>query len=217
MGKCSASDRHGTQSPQYGRGHPKHPRTREAEAGDPMSTRKPQPGHANPKGLSDVDNRRLTTFMPDIAHALLPPGTPVHTGNGETRFRRKGSLKLDASGRWYDHEAGTGSRGGLSLVKHLLPPGSPLDARAWSREWLSAHPGTGSLTVESDAETAAREKWLAEYAQRALDELVDITGTTAETYLVRERRPGGAVAIARCWATGLPPAPSRARAPWWRC
>src|SRR5690242_17234313 len=109
-----------------------------------MSNRTRRPAQTTAKGLSDEEARRLTTFMVDIAHVLLPD-TPAHAGNRETRFGRKGSLKLDASGRWYDHEAGTGGRGGLSLINHLLPPGSPLDAKRWAQQWLSAHPGTGSL------------------------------------------------------------------------
>jgi putative DNA primase/helicase len=161
-----------------------------------MSTRK-RPAHATSKGLGDEDARRLITFMPDIAHTLLPSGTPVYVGNGKTRFGRKGSLKLDASGRWYDHEAGTGDHGGISLIAHLLPPGSPLDAKAWAQQWLSAHQGIGSLTIESTAETEAREKRLAEYAQRALNEMVDIEGTPGEDYLVRER------GLAAPWPSGL--------------
>ena len=135
--------------------------------------------------------------MVDIAHELLSPGTPACTTNSDTCFGRKGSLKLDANGRWYDHEAGTGGRGGLSLINHLLPSGSSLDARAWAQQRLSAHQGTGSLTIESTAETEAREQRLAEFAQRALDAMVPITGTPAEDYLVRER------GLAASWPLGL--------------
>lgn len=162
-----------------------------------MSTRKPRPAHPASKGLSDEDIKRVATFMPDIAHELLPPGTPVHAGGGETRFGRKGSLVIRADGRWYNHEAGTGGRGGLTLIHHLLTPSSPIDARAWAKQWLSTHPGTGSLTVESGAETEAREKWLTAYGQRAIGEMVDIAGTVAEAYLVRERGLGAP------WPEGL--------------
>ncbi len=166
-------------------------------SGAAMSTRKPRPAHAAPRGLSDEDTKRTMTFMLDIAHELLRPGTPARASNGETRFGRKGSLAIRADGLWHDHEAGTGGRGGLSLIKHLLPPGSQLDDRAWAREWLSKHPGTGSLTIESGEEIEAREQSLAAFAQRALDEMVAIAGTPAEDYLVRER------GLAAPWPSGL--------------
>jgi hypothetical protein len=144
--------------------------------------------HTARKGLSDEDAKRAASFMLDIAVELLPPGTLMRAGNGETRFGRKGSLAIAADARWYDHEAGNGGRSAVSLIRHLLKSNCEMsEAVSWAKQWLSVHQGTGSMTVESDAETEEREKWLAEYAQRALDERSDIAGTPAEAYLVRER------------------------------
>ena len=101
-----------------------------------MSTRKPRGRPAQTiNRLSDEDTKRLDTFMLDIAGELLPLSTPVRATGGETCFGSKGSLKLDASGRWYHHEAGTGGRGGLSLAAHLLPTGPKSAALVWAQKW----------------------------------------------------------------------------------
>ena len=83
-------------------------------------------------------------LMPAVADALaadglLPEPTPGPRRDGERRYGKHGSLSLDLSGMWHDHEAGVGG-GVLDLVKHLTGR-DPLD---WLADRRLIDPPRGS-------------------------------------------------------------------------
>lgn len=68
--------------------------------------------------LSPDELERISSWAGAIAQELRPEAPVASTPEG-LRLGRKGSLAISTTEGWYDHEAGTGGRDVLSLIRHL--------------------------------------------------------------------------------------------------
>ncbi len=125
---------------------------------------------------------RLNTWAAAIAQHVRPEAPVAYTAEG-LRIGRKGSLAINADGKWHNHEAGQGGSETLSLIRHIKDC-SAAEAVAWARTWLDQHPGEGELSADGAVEAAAEAgERRAAYARQILDEALDPSGTPAEAYL----------------------------------
>ena len=136
----------------------------------------------NTHGLSAADFERLTTWMPEIAGAVLghvqPDGDGFRAGDNRALV-----INVDAS--FHDFRDGKHGHGPLALIQHL----NGIDgngAAGYARQWLASHDGKGQLTGADDgADGGDAEADI--FRQAMIDEwwssAQPITGTPAETYL----------------------------------
>src|SRR5512132_1443018 len=92
-------------------------------------------------GLSPEELERIGSWAGAIAQELRPEAPVASTPEG-LRLGRKGSLAISTTEGWYDHEAGTGGRDVLSLIRHLRG-GTAAEAAAWACDWLDRRAGAG--------------------------------------------------------------------------
>ena len=76
-------------------------------------------GRRMTRRLQPAELERLNTWLFDIVANLRPDAPSRTQGDGSSRFGQRGSLVIGpAAGVWYDHEAGSGGRNALSLIRH---------------------------------------------------------------------------------------------------
>jgi putative DNA primase/helicase len=143
-------------------------------------------------GLSTAEFLRLSTWMVEIAQALLPPGTRRADRGSDWHF--SGGLEVrKRDGAWYDFSASTGGYSALSLIA-LLKKYSHAEATQWAISWLAGHAGTGSCTgagedasEDGDDAAGARSRAAAAAsaarAEEVLAAAVPVEGTVGATYL----------------------------------
>jgi hypothetical protein len=126
-------------------------------------------GAAVQLSLPEADDRRLTSWLPEIV-ARFRPTAPQQANNGEIRVGSRGSLALYADGGWWDYEADRGGPGALSFAEYELEDTGK--ARRFAAEWLSRS-GFGSFVPETISAEAAKAR--AElFAQRAREALANM-------------------------------------------
>jgi hypothetical protein len=135
--------------------------------------------------FSASDFERLRSWALEITATLLPNVKTRDEGK-ERRWLGKGGFTINLrTGAWYSHTDKLGSYSAVALIKFLCKC-SLDEATQWAAAWLAAHPGTGECTAlgaDDEAAPASRAD-----AERILREVVDISGTPAETYLKVQRR-----------------------------
>ena len=97
----------------------------------------------NTQGLSAAEFERLTTWMPEIAGAVLGPIQP--DGDG-FRVGDNRALVINADASFHDFRDGKHGHGPLALLRHLHGPMS----------MSSAMPGSGSPLITARASCPAR-------------------------------------------------------------
>jgi Protein of unknown function (DUF3631)/Toprim domain len=138
-----------------------------------------QPSNLNHLGLDDVEHRRLTSWMAEIA-VELSPGAMVRRTGREIRIGRKGSLVVSDNGCWHSFESGEGGRGPRSLIEFLRPDPDLVGLRQYALQWLRANPGMNGAVEADDDEQDAKHAAL---PRQVLQEMVPIDGTPGGMYL----------------------------------
>src|SRR5262249_4323161 len=82
------------------------------------------------------------------------------------------------NGAWYAHALGRGHVSAVELIA-VLKECSQAEAQEWADAWLQSHLGTGSITLDDDADNIQD----APYAAELLERLADPLDTVVETYL----------------------------------
>ena len=158
-------------------------------------------------GLSASDFERALTWMTDIATAALPDDIRFRDEGDDRRYFTQGGLLINRrTGCWYSHAAGRGGYSALAFLMLLKGCGTD-EAAAWLKAFLAAHLGTGSCcdgAPDDDDDTPAS----AAQAQTFLNNLVDVIGTSSESYLAsRKLDPPypatGHIPYARCGESGF--------------
>ena len=131
------------------------------------------------KYLSPAELERSRTWLSTIFDTLRE-GVHWRREGDEYRAGGHGGLTINTrKGRWYHHSTRRNGWNGISLVKFLTDYNTAA-ATEWLVAFLQEHPGIGTPVAEGNDDHNIES---ANDTREHLENLVDVAGTPAETYL----------------------------------
>src|SRR5689334_9579876 len=101
------------------------------------------------KVIPTAEFERLRTFLPEIAAALLPPGTKWRDEGPRRRYFGMGGFAIDLrAGWWWSFAKNAGGFSPVGLVKFLKECGTKI-AIEYLLAFLDSHEGVGSCITDS--------------------------------------------------------------------
>jgi hypothetical protein len=139
--------------------------------------------------LGPEETRRASNHMVELTLEARP-GSPVAEGPGYVRIGSHRSLCVWDTAGWFDHEAGVGGRGPVSLVRHMWGCDAA-EAVGRIRAHLAANPGEGRYAAIGEPETTEAHKQRAErydrLARALLANSTPLAGTPGDAYFAGQR------------------------------
>src|SRR3954454_4911473 len=130
--------------------------------------------------MTPAGYERLQTWACEIVEVLVE-GVKWRQEGDERHAIGQGGLSINTRlGYWHSHSASKGGKTPISLVE-LLKGCSTAEARKWCEAWLTAHPGTGSISTGNSEDDHAIANAI--IALQIINKLVDPCDTPVEIYL----------------------------------